>query len=130
MFLRKVILFVPVLLICLGLSGCVAMLAAAAGGAGTAVWLSGKLVQEVNAPLGATLQAVKKGLDSCEMKINKETVKVNVAQVISHYSDGSMVWIDIHRVSADISRISIRVGALGNKESERYLLDRILPFIP
>lgn len=111
------------------MSGCVALLAGAAGGAGTAVWLSGKLTQEVNAPFQRSLNATKTALKSLRLKITKETIKEDVAQVMSNYTDGRTIWIDIHRIPDLRSRIEIRVGAVGDKEAALKILTRIMKYL-
>lgn len=111
------------------MSGCVALLAGAAGGAGTAVWLSGKLTQEVNAPFQRSLNATKTALKSLRLKITKETTKEDVAQVMSNYTDGRTIWIDIRRISDLRSRIEVRVGAVGDKEAALKILTRIMKYL-
>jgi len=105
--------------------GCVALLAGAAGGAGTAAWFSDKLTQEVNVPSDKCLSAVKSALKALRLQITKETVKEEVAQVMGKYSDGRTIWIDINRVSQRVSRIEVRVGVPGDKDAARKILDKI-----
>ncbi len=106
--------------------GCFALLAGAAGGAGTAVWLSGKLSQEVNADFDGCVEASKKALKSLRLEIDKETVKSDVAQIMSSYNDGRTVWIDIHRVTSRASRIEVRVGLASDKEAADVILKKIM----
>ena len=54
--LKKVIPLIISVLFLVNLYGCVALLAGAAGGAGTATWLSRKITQEVNAPIDKALE--------------------------------------------------------------------------
>jgi hypothetical protein len=115
----------------LNLCGCVALLAGAVGGGvGTAVWLSGKLVYETGVPFEEALRASKEGLRDKAMLIRKETVKSDMAQLLSTYYDGSTVWVDIHRISPSVSRIEVRVGAKGNKAAARILMDSIAVHLP
>ncbi len=95
------------------------------GGAGTAVWLGGKLSQEVDRPFTKTVEAARKALHSFNLDIEKETMKEGVAQLISRYSDGRKVWIDVRGMSDSRSKIEVRVGATGDKGASRQLLDRI-----
>ena len=125
----KVTKLVLLLLLLLNVCGCAALLVGAAGSIGTATWLSGKLTQEVNAPFEKTLNAAKSALNSLGLKVEKETVKDDVAQVMSNYSDGRTIWIDIHRISELNSRIEVRVGAVGDKEAARKILSRILRYL-
>jgi hypothetical protein len=107
------------------LYGCVAVVAGTAGGAGTATWLSGKLVQNVDAPFEKSLQAAKEALKSLDLKITKETVEGNNAQLRSEYTDGKPIWVDVHRLTPKASSIEVRVGLLGDKEAAQKILDRI-----
>ncbi len=106
-------------------SGCVALIAGAAGGAGTAVWLSGKLSQEVAAPFDKAVRAAQSALKALNYDVEKETQKDRLVQIISVHADGRQTWVDIHRVSKSVSRIEVRVGASGDKEAARELLDKI-----
>lgn len=114
----------------LNISGCIALLAGAAvGGIGTATWLSGKLSQEVNGSFDRALNAAKSALRSLTLNVTKETVKDNAAQVMSNYIDGRTVWIDIHRVSVLTTRVEIRVGAAGDQEAERKIMNKIISYL-
>jgi tRNA nucleotidyltransferase (CCA-adding enzyme) len=105
--------------------GCVALLAGVAGGAGTATWLSGKLTQDVNVSFERSIDASRAALKSLKLHIAKETVKDNVAQIMSNYTDGKTIWIDIHRLTQSSSRIEVRVGASGDKEAAKKILSKI-----
>lgn len=126
---RKIGLLIFVVLLSLNLSGCVALLAGAAGGAGTAVWLSGKLSQEANASFEDTIKATKKALLSLRLKVKKETIEANVAQVMSSYTDGKTIWVDIHRISGSTSKIEVRVGVAADKDIARKILNRITKYL-
>ncbi len=122
---KRLALFGAVMFMITGLSGCALLVAGAAGGAGTAVWLSGKLVEEENAPLDRSYDAAKRALASCNYPIDKDTKKADVAQLIAKHTDGRMIWVDIHRLSDARSRVDVRVGARSDQEAARALLDRI-----
>jgi hypothetical protein len=105
------------------LYGCLALFAAGAGGAGTAVWLSNKLVQEVDASFTRSLKATEAALNSLRLPIKKKTVGQKVAQIISEYTDGKTIWVDIRPVSERRSKIEIRVGSVqpDEKAAEKIL---------
>lgn len=106
-------------------SGCVALLAGGAGVAGTAVWLSGKLSKEVVAPYEATIEATEAALKSMELIVTEKTVRGEVAQIMSNYTDGRTIWIDLRPMTEAITKIDIRVGAMGDESVARDILDRI-----
>ena len=120
---RKILAVLFAILFMLNMSGCVFLLAGAAGGAGTALWLSGKLSQDVKAPFEKTIKATKSALKSLRLKIDKETVTDDTAQIMSKYTDGKTIWIDIHRISETSSNIQVRVGAV---EHDKETADKIL----
>ena len=122
MLKKTVFLFFSVALL-VNMTGCIALLAGAAGGAGTAGWLSGKLTQEVNASFEKTIEATTSALDSLFLDMTKKTVKEDVAQVMGEYLDGRTIWIDIFPVSDSISSVSVRVGMAGDEEASRKILD-------
>ena len=106
-------------------SGCVAVLAAGAGGAGTAAWLSGKLSEEISASYDDTISATESALKSLQMPITKETKKTNVAQIMSKNADGAEVWIDIRPLTTSTTKVDVRVGAMGNKEASSKIMESI-----
>ena len=109
----------------LNVSGCWLLVAGAAGGAGTALWLSGKLSDEVNASREATVKATETALASLNMSVTKKTAATDVTQIISKYVDGREVWVDIRPLSAKVTKIEVRVGATGDKAACTKILEKI-----
>lgn len=127
---RRVAVLIFMCLLLITTYGCVALVAGAAGGAGTAVWLSGKLSQEVNAPYEHSIDAAKSALESLKLKIIKESREENIAQIRSKYSDGKEIWIDVRRVTDSSSKIEVRVGAVSpDKEAADKILKRITRYL-
>ena len=124
--IRKIAVFAVMSLFLANIYGCVAILAGAAGGAGTATWLSGKLTQEFRASQETCVRAVKSSLKSLKIDIDKETVKDDVAQIVGKYTDGKTVWVDVHRISKTTQRIEVRVGGVSpDKEAEMKIMESI-----
>ncbi len=109
--------------------GCVALLAGAAGGGGTAFWLGGKLSQELNASSDRTFKATKSALKAMRLEITKETIKEDVIQVMGNYTDGRTIWIDIRPHTETSSQIELRVGAKGDKEAAKKILNKIKRYL-
>jgi hypothetical protein len=124
MFKKSAVLIISVFFLA-NIYGCLAVMAGAAGGAGTAMWVSGKLTQEFHATQEQCVSAVKGALKSLSLDVEKETVKKDVAQIISKYTDGRMIWIDIHRITNKSQRIAVRVGAAGDKEAAHKIMENI-----
>jgi hypothetical protein len=113
---KKIIVFVFSGVLLLNMYGCFALLAGATGGVGTAVWLSGKLSQEFQATFERTTDAAEAALRSLKLEITKEIKKEKVAQLRSVYIDGKEIWIDIHKVTANSTKVDIRVGVVHPNE--------------
>ena len=121
----KILTMVALVTLLPGICGCVTLLAAGAGGAGTAMWLSGKLSDEINASYDDTVEAAKDALASLDMRISKIEIGDNVTQIISAYTDGSKTWIDVRPITKNKSKVEIRVGIRGDKEASSKILDMI-----
>lgn len=117
-------------LLLLNTSGCFLLLAGAAGGAGTAVWLSGKLSQEFHASYERTVDATEKALKSLDLKIAKVSREDTVTQFRSEYNDGKEIWVDVRRITDTSSKVEIRVGAVSpDKAAADKILKRIQKYL-
>jgi hypothetical protein len=101
------------------------LLAGAAGGAGTAVWLQSKLSQTVNGPLAQAIQGAKSGLGDLKVVVEKETTESDVTQLKGDF-EGKPYWIDIRKVTDRSSKIEVRVGVPGDEKAARRILDAIM----
>ncbi|MFA4989590.1 MAG: DUF3568 family protein [Candidatus Omnitrophota bacterium] len=123
---KKLAAFLFLVVLLVNVWGCVALIAGgAAGGAGTAVWLAGKLTQYVNASLEQATQAAQDSFSSSNLRIVlKETASGQaVAQIRGRDAGGEKVYIDIHKITGTRSRIEVRVGTI---ISNKAAADRIL----
>ncbi len=126
---RKLISILFSVFFLLNFTGCVAVVAGAAGGAGTAFWLEGKIKDEVKAPIPKVVKATTDALKSMRLQITKTTVKDDVAQIKAEYTDKRVVWIDIKKLAQDSSQIEVRVGMKGDKEASTKILERIKRYL-
>ncbi len=126
---KKFLSFIFAAIFLLQSSGCVAVVAGAAGGAGMAFWLEGKIREEVKAPIPKVVKAVTSALKSMRIEVTKTTVKDEVAQIKAEYSDKRVVWIDVKKLTEDSSQIEIRVGMKGDKEASTKILERIKRYL-
>jgi hypothetical protein len=128
--LNKMLLLILLGIMMLSLCGCFALFAGVAGGAGTAVWLSGKLTQEYHNPYHATINATKLALQSLNLPVVKETDEEKITQIKGNYSDGREMWIDIHRVDDNSTKVEVRVGGVSpDKEAASVVLKKIQSYL-
>ncbi len=127
---KKLTAFGFMVLLSLNISGCVALLAGGVAGAGTAVWLSDKLTQQFNVSYERTINAAKAALKSLNLEIVKETKGKHVAQLRSKYTDGKDIWIDIHKITENSTKVDVRVGAVSpDKEAADKILKTIQNYL-
>lgn len=121
--IMKIAVFVFAGLLFLNLCGCVAVVAGTAGGAGTSMWLSGKLTEEFHASYEQTIRATEKALKSLKLELVKSTKEEETMQIKSKYTDGKEIWIDIRKISVDSTKVEVRVGAV---HPDKTAADKIL----
>lgn len=125
---KKIAVFISSIILLINICGCVALLAGSVAGAGTAVWLSGKLTQAVDASLEQATQAAKDAVTPANFEsATKESASGKiVVQIRSKNIAGEKIWIDIHKITESRSRIEVRVGTLVNdKPAAEKLLKKI-----
>lgn len=127
--LKGVLTMVMVVAFILNFCGCALLVGAAAGGAGTMLWLSGKLSEIEDVSYAKAVQATKEALGSMSMPIKKETHTETVTEITSEYTDGSTVWIAVRPQTQKTSKIEIRVGMRGDKEASTAILERIKKYL-
>ena len=127
--INRLLIYLSPIYLSIMLYGCVPLIAAGAGGilaaGGTAVWLNEKLSQEFDVDYDRAVSVTKKTLTGMKLEIEKETRTDEMTQLISKYTDGKTIWIDIHHVADHKSRIEIRVGVPGDEASSQKILNEI-----
>ena len=126
---KKIVSGIFGVMLALHLSGCVLLFGAAAGGTGTALWLSGKLTDELKAPYERAITATKQGLASLDLEISKEASTEKVTQIRSQYADSRKIWIDVYPLTPMTSKIEIRVGMRGDETVSAKILERIKKYL-
>lgn len=121
-----------VLCLCFGLfsSGCLALAVGAAGGAAGAVYVMGKLKDELDHPVPVVHDAAVAAMNDLGLKLSEDRVDKMSAHMESAFSDGSHVWIDLESVSDSRCRLTIRVGLTGDEVRSRKIYDTIKQHLP
>ena len=127
---KKLAVFVFSGFLLLNIYGCFALFGGAVGGAGTAIWLSGKLTQQFSAPYARTVNAARSALKSLNLEIAKEAKEANVTTFRSHYTDGKEIWIDVRRITETSTKVEVRVGGVSpDKEACTKILNKIKEYL-
>ncbi len=106
-------------------SGCVALFAGAAAGGAGVIWYKGKLEETIRASVPRVHQAVKAGLRDLEISITEDRFDKLSSEVKAVLADGKKVWIDAESTSSSTTKLTIRVGYLGDKMLSLRILNAI-----
>lgn len=105
--------------------GCAALIVGAAAGAGGAVYFKGRLEEVIGKPVPQLHEAAQKGLKDLGLPLVMDRADKLSAEMKSGLADGKDIWISIKWVSETSSKISIRVGYIGDQARSIQILDAI-----
>src|SRR5215510_11385213 len=111
-------------------SGCLALAVGAAGGAAGAVYVTGKLKDEVNHPASVVREATVAAMNDLELRLSEDKVDKASAHMESEFSDDTHIWIDLESVQDSRCRLTIRVGFSGDEVRSRKIYDTIKQHLP
>jgi hypothetical protein len=111
-------------------SGCLALAVGAAGGVAGAVYVMGKLTDEVNHPVPAVHDATLAAMNDLGLKLSEDKVDKLSAHMESAFSDGTRIWIDLDSISDSRCKVTIRIGVTGDEVRSRKIYDTIRQHLP
>lgn len=125
MNMRAALRALAALTILTGLSGCVALAVGAAGSAAGVVYVKGRLVDRLNAPVERVYNATLDMLNAKGLTIKSHDADVASAEVRSEFGNGDEIRITIDSITSEVSEIKIRVGLTGDQRRSIDLLEGI-----
>ena len=105
-------------------SGCVAVLAGAAG-AGTVAWVEGRLDATLDANFGRAERAADRAITQLQFAKVSEDKDALTAKLIARTAEDKRVEIKVIREGDTASKVQIRVGLFGDKAQSLAILDKI-----
>jgi len=111
-------------------SGCFALAVGAAGGAAGAVYVFGKLTEEVNHEVPVVHEAAVHAMEDLGLKLSEDRADRLSAHLESEFSDGANVWIDMKAIAENRTKLVIRVGVTGDEVRARKIDDAIKRRLP
>lgn len=111
-------------------SGCVALAVGAAGGVAGAVYVMGKLKDEVNHDVPAVHAATVAALKDLDLKLSEDKADKMSAHLESEFADGKHVWIDLESIPENRTTLTIRVGLTGDEMRARKIHEAIKRHLP
>lgn len=123
--LKIFLVLLSVMVFAIELAGCAALLLGGAAGAGSVVYIKGQLKQDMGASVPRVHDASISALKGLNLPIIEDNHDKLSAKIKSRFANGDDVWIEIESVTAESSKITIRVGILGDERKARQILDGI-----
>lgn len=115
-------LMVLLVIACLGASGCVALVVGGAAGAAGAVWYEGALEDTISKPVPVVQNAMLAGLKDLNIAVRDAKADSLEGHIDARLANGEKVSIKLSSVNDDTTKLTIRVGVMGDKSvSERIL---------
>ncbi|MDE3042735.1 MAG: DUF3568 family protein [Nitrospirota bacterium] len=111
-------------------SGCVALVVGAAGGAAGAVYVMGKLSEELSYDVPAVHGAALTAMKELGLTLSEDRADTVSARMESEFADRAHVWIDLDSMGESRTRATIRVGLTGDEVRSRKILDAIKQALP
>jgi hypothetical protein len=106
------------------LTGCVAVVAGAAG-AGAVAYTMGKLEARLDAPFDKVVPAANRALKQLQFADVSERQDALDAILRARTAEDKKVEVKISRVGPDSSNVKIRVGLIGDEARSLAILDKI-----
>jgi hypothetical protein len=114
------------LMVTSSLTGCVVLAvgAAATAAAGGAVYVKGQLKETLDGTVPQVHRAAYGALNETGVMVTTDLQDDFSGQLEGEMADGTQVWIDADRVTASTTRITIRVGYMGDHAKSSQILER------
>jgi hypothetical protein len=119
-----------VVLLALSDSGCIAVAVGAAGGAAGTAYVMGKVTEELSAPVAKVYEASLAGCRDFDMVILERTSEEKAARVEAEFTDGTRATMEIEELGDKRSRLTIRVGVVGQEQRARELWEATRRHLP
>lgn len=105
---------------------CAFVFVGSAGMAGAFAWSKGDLIRNYNQPLETAMEGVKHALGSLRLKIETQSRDDHYGKITARaeWSDDKIV-IGLEKWTRTETRITVRVGALGDRERSEKIHDQI-----
>lgn len=123
--LSRILAAVFSLSVLMGTSGCIAVAAGAAAGAGAVAWVRGELDANLTHGFDAVERATNRAVEQLEFaKVNEGKSAVD-AEFTLRTGQDKKITIRLDRAGENMTRVRIRVGVVGDEVLSRTILDKI-----
>jgi enolase len=121
----RLVLAAALLSSALAVSGCLALAAGAAAGAGTYAYVQGEMNTTFEAPLDRVWAATQAAMNDLEFPIGERSKDALAGELRANQADGTPVRVRLNRVTDNTTEARVRVGMFGDEQVSRAVLERI-----
>ena len=106
-------------------SGCVPLLIGATVGAGGVAYVKGALVHNIDEPVEDIHKASLAAFKGLNLFVASDELNRHSAVIKAEYEDGKKIDIKIDAITEFVSKVTIRIGVIGDQEDSRLILNAI-----
>lgn len=117
----------PLAVLC---AGCVPLVIGAAGGVAGAVYVMGKLKDEVPWDVPTVHRALLEGFKDLGLTPTEDRADTLSAHTEAAFADGDQVWVTLDAGPESKTTVTIRVGVIGHERRARAIHDAMRQHLP
>lgn len=106
-------------------AGCIGLIVGGAGAAGAYAWINGNLSRNYKQPMETTLEGVLSALRVLRLNITERKHDAFDGYVTAKMVKGKNVRITLERWTNSETRVTVRVGALGDRDVAMKIHEQI-----
>ncbi|EGJ48656.1 DUF3568 domain-containing protein [Desulfocurvibacter africanus] len=107
-----------------GCAAVAALLGLAAVGAGTYIYVDGKLQRDYEVPLDRTYEASLGAVQDMRLELTEKSKDISQAQIRAKDNE-TPIWIGLESLEANRTKVSVRVGYTGDEQASRRIHEAI-----
>lgn len=106
-------------------SGCLAVAAGAAAGAGTYAYVTGELSTLEEVKLDRAWSATQAAVKDLQFTVKEQAKDALQARLVAQQADKTDIKITLEAQGDKVTKIRIRVGVFGDEATSRLIMDKI-----
>lgn len=106
-------------------SGCIPLLVGAAAGAGGVAYVKGAAVKNIDESVEKIHKASLAALKKMGVFVTADELSGHTALVKAEYGDGKKIQVKAEALTEYVSKVTVRVGAVGDPEESELVLNAI-----
>ncbi|MCA9408414.1 MAG: DUF3568 family protein [Candidatus Omnitrophica bacterium] len=123
--LRKIAIAVLIGIVPIVTTGCIPLVLGAAAGAGGVVFIKGNLEKNLDSSVKQVHKASLAAMEKLDLFIVDDDLDVHDAKIKAEDFDGKSILITVKALTERSSKLTVRVGVLGDEERSAHIISEI-----